>query len=301
MNLLRRATHWPIAAKVARTLHVCGPLRKAYYYCVSPPTGVLRVTVCGIGAAFYARTPEELRGVERDLLAEHDFLRVLLSALRSGDVFWDIGSSIGQFAIPVAKVVGAEGQVVAFEPESESCRRLQSHIALNGLSNVRVFQKALGAQIGKATLFVKGHPYPTLIAKGEEVGPRHLTVGEVIPQDSRRYSESFVVSSSGVETVEVVRGDWFRATESLPVPRAVKIDVEGYEEFVLRGLERTLSEAACELLCCEIHPSELGAELGIDAIIHLVRSMGFARIQLAPRWTQIHLTAYKAQTAEAWP
>jgi len=299
MNLLRRATHWPMAAKVARTLHVSGPLRKAYYYCVSPRTGVLRVKVCGIEAAFYARTPEELRGVERDLLAEHDFLRVLLSTLRSGEVFWDIGSSIGQFAIPVAKIVGAQGQVVAFEPESESCRKLQSHIALNGLSNVRVFQRALGAQVGKATLFVKGRSSPTLIAAREGAARRQLCVGEAIPQDSKRYSESPLVPSSGVETVEVVRGDWFRATEGLPAPRAVKIDVEGYEEFVLRGLEGTLSEAACELLCCEIHPSEFGAEPGTDAIIDLVRSMGFTRIELAPRWTQIHITAYKAQTGSA--
>jgi hypothetical protein len=109
MNLLRRATHWPMAAKVARTLHLCSPLRKAYYYCVSPRTGVARVKVCGIEAAFHARTPEELRGVERDLLAEHDILRVLLSTLRSDGVFWDIGNSIGQCAIPVVKGVGAQG------------------------------------------------------------------------------------------------------------------------------------------------------------------------------------------------
>jgi len=300
VNPLRRLAHCSLLTALARTLHISGALRKAYYYCVAPPGGILRTKVCGIEAAFYARTAEELRAVEKGSLGEgeKDFLSVLMSTLRPGDVFWDIGSNIGLFAIPVAKVVGPQGEVVAFEPEKECCQNLQLHVALNRLSNVRVFQKGLGSQNGKGTLFVKGRASPTLIPERAEADRRPLIAQERITQGSMQLSESVPVPESGLETVDIVQGDWFRATENLPVPRAVKIDVEGYEYSVLRGLQQTLAHPACELLCCEIHPSFLPAEVNVAMIVAFVKSLGFTHIDVSPphpRWTSIHMVAAKRE------
>jgi len=294
---LRRLAYCSLLTALARTLHISGALRKAYYYCVAPPGGILRTKVCGIEAAFYARTAEELRAVEMGPLGEKDFLSVLMSTLRPGDVFWDIGSNIGLFAIPVAKVVGPQGEVVAFEPEKESCQNLQLHVALNRLSNVRVIQKALGSQNGKGTLFVKGRASPTLIPERAEADRRQLIAQERISQGSMQLSESVPVPESGLETVDIVQGDWFRATENLPVPRAVKIDVEGYEYSVLRGLQQTLAHPACELLCCEIHPSFLPAEVDVATIVEFVKSLGFTRIDMPLRLTRIHMVAAKRESS----
>jgi hypothetical protein len=82
--------------------------------------------------------------------------------------------------------------------------------------------------------------------------------------------------------------------ERLPLPAAVKIDVEGEELSVLRGLRRTLSESACRMVCCEVHPSLLGAGVGPPDVLDLLRSFGFGRIDTLPRGPEQHLVAYKS-------
>jgi FkbM family methyltransferase len=232
--------------------------------------------LAGIDVEFFASTPVELRGVEGALVAEQDFLGVLISTLRPGDTFMDVGSHIGLFAIPLARVVGEQGQVIAFEPEARAYERLLGHLELNGLSNVRVFRQALGDDDATGRLFVGGEACPSLLAHSG---------------DAEQQTAS--------EDVEVVRGDWLRENENLPVPRAVKIDVEGYEYAVLRGLERTLAEPACELLCVEIHPSFLPAPVTVETILKFVKNCGFTRLDLPPRWTQIHMVARKSVPAHA--
>jgi FkbM family methyltransferase len=217
-----------------------------------------------------------LRAVEEGFLREQDFLRVLISTLRSGDVFLDVGASIGLLSIPIAKVVGERGQVIAFEPEPQAYKKLLNHLQLNGLSNVRVLRKALGEQSAQGRLFVGGSACPSLVAHIGDPGQQSIS-----------------------EDIDVVQGDLFFHAEGLAPPCAVKIDVEGYEYSVLRGLERTLAHPACELVCCEIHPSFLPPDVTVEAIVELVRSAGFSRIDLPLSWGQIHMIARKGSIRRA--
>ncbi|MGB9485964.1 MAG: FkbM family methyltransferase [Terriglobia bacterium] len=276
MEVLRRLAHVPNLRRLARRLRISGILKKAYFHCAGPSGGVLSVSLHGTVVRFSASTPTELYDLEENLrdevLPSCTFMDALAATLRCGDTFYDIGSHIGQFVLPMAKVVGEEGSVIAFEPESAAYARLVLHLGLNGLSNVRVFRKALGDKNFLAQLVATGFSCPFLLPHGTQP-ESHLTR----------------------ETVEVVRGDWLVSTEALPIPRAVKIDVEGYEYFVLRGLERTLAHPACELLCCEMHPLLLPPEVSPEKIIGLVESLGFNRIRSRPRRAEIHLIAEKVQ------
>ena len=276
MNGLRRLSYRSSLLTLARSLHFTESLRKWYYRWAVSSEGVLRTRVNGIAVRFYAHTPEELRGVEGRFLLEKDFLDVLVANLGPGDVFFDVGSHIGQFAIPLAKVVGNQGQVVAFEPEAQAYQRLLDHLELNTLSNVRIFRQALGDQNAAGRLFVGGGACPSLVAhEGDSEQQR------------------------AAEAVDIVQGDWLVRTEGLSIPRAVKIDVEGYEYSVLRGLQQTLAHPACELLCCEIHPSFLPAEVDVATIVEFVKSLGFTHIDMPLRWTQIHMIAYKGEPRSA--
>lgn len=276
MNWLRRLSYRSSLQTLARSLHLTESLRKWYYRWAVSSEGVFRAKVDGIDVRLYAHTPEELRAIEGNLSLEKDFLDVLVANLGPGDVFYDVGSHIGQFTIPMSKVVGGEGQVIAFEPENGAYGRLIAHLDLNGRSNVRVFKKALGDENALGRLFVGG-VCPSLLW--------HLG-------DTEQQSAS--------EAVEIVQGDWLVRTEGLPIPRALKIDVEGYEYSVLRGLQRTLAHPACELLCCEIHPSFLPAEVDVTVIVEFVKSLGFAHIDISPpppRYTSIHMVAAKRETS----
>jgi FkbM family methyltransferase len=195
----------------------------------------------------------------------------LITTLCPGDVVFDIGSHFGQYVIPLARAVGTHGQVFAFEPEGQACERLRSHIALNGLVNVRVFQTALGDVNQHGELYVGGSACPSLIPHEDD--PQQLSVSEA---------------------VEIVRGDWLVNAEGLPIPRAVKIDVEGSEYSVLRGLESTLTHPACELLCCEIHPALLPCDIAPEGIARFVDSVGFSQIVSLPsHHNNIHVVARK--------
>jgi FkbM family methyltransferase len=208
--------------------------------------------------------------VEGVAAEEEQFLQVLVSSLRLGDVFYDIGSSIGFYAIPLAKVVGNQGQVIAFEPESGNYQRLVEHIKLNGLSNVRAFRNALGEQSGKGRLLVAG----SRNLQSKLIGSSHETVRDT-------------------QVVEVTGGDDFRKAGNLPLPGAVKIDVEGSEFVVLKGLSNTLRDPTCQLLCCEVHPSLLPPGVKPEAVLALIGSLGFTHVESCPRGSEIHVIARK--------
>lgn len=270
MNPLRRLSYYGGLTKLARVLHISAAFRKLYYRMVVPADQVLQVHVAGVELKFYVRTPVELRELERPTYNEEDFFAALLSVLRTGDVLFDIGSNLGKFAIPFAKVVGENGRVVAFEPEAQSFARLKENVQLNGLSNVLVFRKALGEQDGLGKLLVLGKTND-----GSSLLP--------VPGTSSAVSEN----------VDLVQGDRLRVTEGLPVPRAVKVDVEGYEYFVLQGLKRTLSDRRCVLTCCEVHHQFFPPGITVDLIEALIRSCGFSSVEMRSRGGELHMIARK--------
>jgi len=244
-------------------------LQNLYYHWVVSTDGCFEVRVGPTTCRFWAKDPYDLRGLEGDFVSEQDFVDALANTLRQGDVFFDIGSSVGQFAIPMAKIVGPTGRVMAFEPEAVASERLQRHIAINGLTNVSLFRMALGEENCKAKLLFGDNICPSLL-------PHQ---GECVAQN---FSQA----------VEVVRGDRLVLSQALPIPRAVKIDVEGYEYSVLRGLKRTLAHRACELLCLEIHPTFLPAGVTQEQIAEFVESLGFSReAESLCRGRQVHMIA----------
>jgi FkbM family methyltransferase len=286
MNILRRMTYRPEILAVARTLHLTQFLRNCYYWSSGRNGCTTKLRVNGIAAEFYARTPEQLRCIEYNaLVGEHLFLRFLSTALRAGDVFFDVGSNIGLFSVLIAKIVGYKGKVIAFEPQKEFFKNLEENIAINHLPNVQVFRTALGETNSTGRLYALGLDCPSLV-RGP--GPEDGSV------ESRSVKTPTTLAEWNAEDVEIVSGDWIRESQSLPVPRAVKIDVEGFEYSVLRGLEKTLSDPACQLLCCEIHPSFLPAGVTIEKILHFVKGLGFTAVETPARLSQLHLIASKA-------
>ena len=273
MNPLKRLTYRPEVIKVARWLGLRRLLRKGYYWWARPRQGILGLRIAGIPLQFRVHTSEELRVLESvgGAGGEERVLELLVSFLGPGDVVYDIGSNVGLYAVLLAKTVGARGLVVAFEPQEKNYIHLQENLRLNGVENVRSYRKALGDRGGRAKLYAS-----------EVIGSSSLVQQQ--PRDSV------------AEVVDVSTGDDLVAAERLPVPRVVKIDVEGYEYAVIRGLRETLSQRACELVSCEVHPSLLPAGVTPGAASSLLKQLGFVRFDSYPRWDgTFHLAAYKGR------
>ena len=275
LNFLKRLTYRRELLRLAQILRLRTIGRALYYRWARPPDGILRLTVGGISGQFCVHTPEELRmlGKVESGHWEKLVLESLVRTLHVGDVVYDIGSSIGLYTVFLAKAVGEQGQVIAFEPEGQSYDRLQDNLSLNRLTNTRAFQVALGEYNAEGKLYFSSRD----LLFSNLIRPRTGNMDHLV--------------------VKVMEGDRFREAENLPIPRAVKIDVEGYEYAVIRGLRRTLSDSACELVSCELHPTLLPSGVTPEQVLELLRSVGFSRIDIH-RWRGIpefHILAHKAE------
>jgi FkbM family methyltransferase len=150
----------------------------------------------------------------------------LVAQVRPGDVVADVGAFIGLYTVSLAKRVGPFGRVVAFEPDPENFTALKAQVELNRVSDrVELIQAAAGVQNG------------------------------TVPFEVGRASESHVGlgSENGARTVQCVRLDDVFADRRLDI---IKIDVEGYEEEVLKGSARLLQDDSRRprAIYIEVHP-----------------------------------------------
>jgi FkbM family methyltransferase len=95
----------------------------------------------------YVHGPEDKhvsRKIREQGLWEPFETSLIMSRLKAGDVFVDVGANIGYFTIIAASLVGKQGHVYAFEPDPENYRLLQKNCAHNFLqSNVHAVQGGL--------------------------------------------------------------------------------------------------------------------------------------------------------------
>lgn len=154
----------------------------------------------------------------RGLTADEQFL---LGLNFRGLTVFDIGGWEGVYTMFFSRAVGETGHVVTFEPNPINQDRIAENVRLNGLSNVTVRPVALGEYVADAELLipagVSGEAYVATSASRDS-----------LPGGSTRM------------TIRVTTGDDEMRLNRLPVPDFVKIDVEGFELNVLRGMRNTI-------------------------------------------------------------
>jgi FkbM family methyltransferase len=251
-QLIRKLSFVPAVRSLVITTGLRGVAQKLYHRQFGPPGGVLPLCFAGADARFYTPTVRELRGLEFFSSGGVVEFKRLVSMLRQGDTFFDIGAQYGAYAYLVSNAVGRSVSVVAFEPFPRDYALLKRNGELNQLANVRCVQAALSDHNGDVSM--------TFADETGEFCPR---VG---------------VATSNSEKVKAVRGDALIATGKVPFPNVLKIDVEGHELAVLRGMSETLADPRCHGIYCEIHDSLLPAGDTTIALIALLKDKGFNRI-----------------------
>jgi FkbM family methyltransferase len=163
--------------------------------------------------------PAQWRGIEKIIFAfREDYepeLTQLKKVLSSGKTFVDVGACHGIYTLTASRIVGGKGHVIAFEPSSRAFPILRKNIAVNNLTNVQAFPLALSEKSGKAWLY------------------RHPNVG----CDSLGSDDSFTEEAEETAT-ELLDN----VVQQLDIDRVdvIKMDVQGAEEWVLRGARKTL-------------------------------------------------------------
>ena len=150
---------------------------------------------------------------------ERHEITMLGKVLKAGDNFWDIGANIGFYSLVAAGIVGASGGVVAFEPASVAWQSFLANIKLNHYENIiHPFNLAVADSTGEATLYCQ----PGIADGGASL---------LAPEKADR----------GKETCHFVSLSEFYREHAFPRPTFLKIDVEGFEDRVLRGAQEILA------------------------------------------------------------
>jgi FkbM family methyltransferase len=162
---------------------------------------------------------------------EREVFEFIEERIRHYDTILDIGANVGVFTTFVAMNARARAhhlKIYAFEPSPIAFNRLTENLALNDLSDVQTFNCAVTDQTGFVDFF-------------EPEG--HITNGSLCREFAARFSPQV-----HCQKTLVVDG---RAIEHLLAGSnrlLIKMDVEGAEPRVLRGLEQIIREWSPDLL-----------------------------------------------------
>ncbi|GAA4748787.1 hypothetical protein GCM10023264_13650 [Sphingomonas daechungensis] len=146
---------------------------------------------------------------------EADTQSILLTLLKPGDTFVDIGANVGMATLTAARAVGPAGRIVAYEPNPEVAAILDAAVRRNGLENVDVRQSAIGPKAGRTSLFVP------------EANHGEASLGAASGSTAGRSFE--IAIEDGSRLAELDRCDF------------IKIDVEGYEAHVVDAISETIA------------------------------------------------------------
>jgi FkbM family methyltransferase len=145
-----------------------------------------------------------------------DITRVLEILLRPGDQYVDVGANVGMTALLARSRIGPRGKGLAFEPNPNAFARLKDHFEMNGVTNFDLVPRAVADCESVQWLFV----------------PRdEMLLGTFVPEKAE---------GTRVE-VRTEPADRYVAAFDPAKPTLIKIDVEGYEVQVLRGIQSLLS------------------------------------------------------------
>lgn len=156
------------------------------------------------------------------LLTKEPDTIVWLKNMKPGDILYDVGANMGQYAMLAAK---AGVTVHAFEPEAQNFALLVRNLAVNALTNCTAWPVALSDHLAMDILHLSSM----------NAGGSCHSFGE-----SKNFSgveKAFPFSQGSISTTM----DHFAAKYGNPT--WVKIDVDGFEHLVVKGGEVALAKA----------------------------------------------------------
>ena len=192
------------------------------------------------------------KGISRELLIfkkrEYYGTDLLCSGelIKQGDTILDIGANIGYFALLESKVVGPSGKIYAVEPSPVNYQRLNENIKLNKCDNIETFNLAIGDKNGQAKMFISSRS-----------------------NWSRLIERDMPDSINQVVNVDMLTVDDFLKDKQ--PPDLIRMDVEGYEINILKGMKNTLKKSNLKIFL-EFHARTINETDAIEFFDSLINN-----------------------------
>jgi FkbM family methyltransferase len=194
----------------------------------------------------------------------------------TGKNVYDIGAYIGILTSFFGKKVGSSGRVIAFEPNPDNYEELKKSIKLNDLRNVDAMRIAIGDESGFGNLAVR-YNYSATSSLDPAIQAQILSE-----------------KRTGLLQVPLDTGDHCIASNKLPPPDFIKLDVEGLEFKALKGLDQTIRHY-WPMMYIEIHGATMN--LKIENITRIVEFLQSLKYQVLHVESQKNITVDNAELA----
>lgn len=189
-------------------------------------------------------------GISKDLaldgIREPVSTKIMQELVRQSETFFDIGANIGYYALMESRLVGDNGKVYCIEPSPSNYDRLISNIKLNGYTNTECFMLGIGDKIGKADMYISPHS----------------NLNSLVPQGNK--------PTLGKIKINLTTFDKF--VKDKKKPDWVRIDVEGYEYYIIKGMQETLKSKQLMKIFIELHPHIMKKEQTLFVLNTLMKN-----------------------------
>lgn len=144
----------------------------------------------------------------------------------------ELGANIGYYVLIEASILSDSDEIYAIEPHPDNISHLRTNITMNEYDNVNITQCAVGDQDGSAELYEspKSNRHQVGQAPHAEEAVNKITVPEYTVDSFLREQEL------SADAINVVR-----------------MDVEGYEEHIFKGMNELLEQDSPMVLFIELH------------------------------------------------
>ena len=187
---------------------------------------------------------------------EDEIGKLIKISLNHGDTALDIGANIGLQSLRMSRSVSSTGKVYAFEPIEYLQQKFKKNIGLNKASNVELLPFALSDNASETDF--------------------------KIDKGAWNQGTFSLMNNAGTDSQRVLIkvGDDMPEIQALTQLALIKIDVEGFENQVLKGLKKTLNRHKPRLIFEYDHNYWAAAGQDISDCFSFLQSLGYTVYQI---------------------
>lgn len=185
-------------------------------------------------------------GIHKDLflsdIREPAATDYFMKIINKDDIILDIGANIGYYVLIGAK---RAKKIYAVEPVPENFQNLNLNLKLNNYSNVETYQIALGDKIGEQEMYLS----------------------------TKSNWHSFYKPANFIKTIKIKMDTVDNFLKDKITPTFVRMDVEGYETAIIKGMPETLKKI--KKMFIEVH-SEILSDQETRELLDTIQKAGFS-------------------------
>ena len=214
------------------------PLRYHIYYWFKSKTSRSKLIVKEVqGSKMYLDLNDF--GLSKHLyffsIREPECTRIMKQYIKKGMTIVELGANIGYYALMEAAIMKNKGKVYAIEPSPQNFAMLQKNISLNSYEPIiESYNIAVSNKSGKDKLFM-----------------------------SKEHNLCNMMESNASDYVEVQTSTLDDFLIDKKQPDIIRMDIEGFEYYVVDGMEKTLQNTKSCIMFIEVHPFQI-FEKGLD-------------------------------------